>query len=277
LQEWNAADQVFTVVSPLLITSSAGLTGGLPLPQTGSTGDYAVSIVSGAIKAYYKGGRSDLNQNWALIGTDEWKRRHATVRGTAEVTTAITDTWNLVINGETIAMPDAPNNYLEDLVDAINANGTLSADMKAIIESNKLVIYSSVDVTIGSATSDGMSTLLGLTENVAYKTVALHQNKHTIVPGFKTGGANPRPTGSIWFKTTSPNNGANIAVKRMSAAGDWVAVSTPLYALSDDFANDPAIAGLATDGVSANTIAPNALYMSYDNANLDTLQMEIVK
>jgi len=277
LQEWNAADQVFTVVSPLLITSSAELTAGLPLPQTGSTGDYAVSIVSGAIKAYYKGGRSDLNQNWALIGTAEWKRRHATVRGTVEVTTAITDTWDLVINGTTIAVPNAPNNYLEDLVDAINANGTLNANMKAIIESNKLVIYSSISVTIDSATTNGLSALLGLTENVEYKTVDLHQNKHTIVPGFKTGGANPRPTGSIWFKTTSPNNGANIAVKRMSAAGDWVTVSTPLYALSADFANDPAIAGLATDGVSANTIAPNALYMPYDIANLDTLQMEIVK
>lgn len=272
--EWNAADQVFTTVLPTLLTSSAQLSGGLPLPELGSTGDYAVSIVGGTIKSYYKGSRADLTQNWAVVGSDEWKRRYAALTGTTTVTGATAVTGNLIINGQTISTGVA--NTVTQLITNINANVTLNADMIARLENGHLVIYSAVNVVIGGGSTSGVLTALGVTATT-YKTVDLHQNKHTVVPGFKTGGANTRPTGSVWFKTTSPNNGANVVVKRMSTAGDWVSVVCPLYLNGTNDINDAAFAGIATDGESGTAIPANSLYMKYNVAADNTIQMEIEK
>lgn len=56
------------------------------------------------------------------------------------------------------------------------------------------------------------------------------QASHTNRPLWKTGESNA-PTGSVWFKTTTPNSGADVIVKEYnSSTGIWSVVDAPLYA-----------------------------------------------
>jgi hypothetical protein len=70
---------------------------------------------------------------------------------------------------------------------------------------------------------------IGLTAG-DYYCPALQQTPHTNVPNFKSTGTTPRPTGSVWIKTTEPNQGARWRVKRWnSATKSWIEYSAPIY------------------------------------------------
>jgi hypothetical protein len=78
---------------------------------------------------------------------------------------------------------------------------------------------------------------------------------HTSVPEWKSRDSSPRPTGSVWLKSTNPNLGAAYSVKQYSASSDsWTTVSAPLHAT-----NHAAIASIDTTGGGAN-IAAGAVY-----------------
>jgi hypothetical protein len=86
----------------------------------------------------------------------------------------------------------------------------------------------------------------------------LKQSAHTDRPEWKTAEDNAA-TGSIWFKTTTPNSGADVAVKLYSSASaSWSTVDAPLYAT-----NHAAIYGL--DPVTGGTgLSAGALYTHYN-------------
>lgn len=93
-------------------------------------------------------------------------------------------------------------------------------------------VYNGVAVT-GDGTVDADIAVLsgiGLTAG-EYYCPALQQTPHTNVPNFKSSGTTPRPTGSVWIKTTEPNAGARWRVKRWnSATKSWIEYSAPIYA-----------------------------------------------
>ncbi|NBP58568.1 hypothetical protein EBU71_18935, partial [bacterium] len=54
---------------------------------------------------------------------------------------------------------------------------------------------------------------------------------HTSVPAYKKTDNYPRPTGSVWIKTTEPGNGASLVVKKYNSDSDaWELLPCPLYA-----------------------------------------------
>ena len=60
-------------------------------------------------------------------------------------------------------------------------------------------------------------------------TLQLQMSAHTSVPLWKTN-ENNAPTGSVWIKTTIPNAGANITVKRWNSSTElWDRVTCPVY------------------------------------------------
>ncbi len=59
---------------------------------------------------------------------------------------------------------------------------------------------------------------------------ALSVAPHTSVPAFKSTDSNPRPTGSVWLKTTEPNLGAKWSVKKWNDTTKlWETISAPLH------------------------------------------------
>ena len=80
--QWNQTTAAFTVQTPIVITDTTELSGGIPSTSVGSIGDYAVVATNINNPIYYKN-----NANaWVLVGTDAWKNSWPTVQGSDSVT-----------------------------------------------------------------------------------------------------------------------------------------------------------------------------------------------
>jgi hypothetical protein len=269
--QWNATTAAFTVQTPIVITSSTQVSGSIPLNSVGSIGEYAVNPLNANNPIYYK----NTSNQWVLVGSNEWKESWPTVQGTNSVTTVLTATNTIIINGQAVAVPSAPNNYIEDLVDAINSAGIpgVSAEVDS---SDRINIFAD-----GSAESDGSSgdggivnidpastpallTALGVTAQTYYAP-ALQQSPNYTVPRWRSTDSEPRPTGSIWQMTNAVNQGADIVVKEYSTAlAAFVVKAAPLY--QDDQSANKA---LDPSGGGKN-IAAGTLYCQYDVSPQET-------
>jgi hypothetical protein len=249
LLEWNGAvatvsgGQTFTSRTPLVITVETDLSAGLgspPKASIGQIGDYAIDANDTMNRLYYKskgslggGGAPEVVAGaWVEVGSDEWKRSWPAVRGTG-INPVLTSGDTIIINGETIVLSGT---NISALVTEINSNGPTG--ITAALVDSSIEIYASSAATNGSVTlapglTGSMLTALGLTAGT-YSSPRLEAAPHTSVPSFKRGDASPAPTGSTWIKTTTPNGGANISVKKYSTATQlWSNVSAPLYTTAE--------------------------------------------
>jgi hypothetical protein len=268
ISQWNATTGTFTVITPIVITDTVDLESGIPAPSIGSVGSYAVVATNSNNPVYFK----NFTNDWVLVGSDEWKIGWATVQGTESVTgQALTAGNTIIINGTSVAVPAATNNTLAGLVTAIN-NAAITGVHASADSSSRLTLEcdstAEADgssgnggiINIDPASTAGLLTTLGITANTYYAP-ALQQSPSYQNPLWKTGQAEPRPTGSVWSKTTSPNSGASISIKEWdSALATWIVKAAPLYA-SDEAAN------AAIDPVGGGKNIPaGTLYTQYNVA-----------
>jgi len=250
--EWNLTTGAFSNQVPLVITSTAELTSGVPSQDYGSIGDYAVVATNVANPMYYKNGAttttqttaialSGLYNNWVLVGSDDWKLSYPTLIGANAVTVDLTAGNTMVINGASVTVPGAPYNDIDGLSAAINS-ANITGVYSAVID-NKLCLFAdSTAVADGSTADDGiivvssagstagLLTTLGITANVATYAPTLQQSANFTVPRWRTTDDQPRPTGSVWNKITSSNLGTSMVVKKYSAAlGAFVQQSATVY------------------------------------------------
>ena len=257
--QWNQTTGAFTVQTPIVITDTAELTGGVPSTDIGSIGNYAVVATNANNPVYYK----NNNNDWVLVGSDDWKDSWPTVQGANSVPgSALTPGNTLIINGgvsptgATIVLSGSTLNSLVGQINAAGING-ITAETNLTLTSNRLWLYANSDATADGSSADGgiisidplstagLLTTLGLTSG-SYLSPALQQSPNYTVPQWRTSSASPRPTGSIWNMTTAVNQGANIIVKKYSGTlGLFVTQSAPIYE-NDQSANkalDPAGGG----------------------------------
>ena len=258
--EWNSSSarvtggQTFTVKYPTVITATSKLVGGAgtaPRASIGYIGDYAIDATTTVNVLYFK----NTSGAWVEVGSGAWKESWPAVTGTESLPTLGTGK-SISINDEIFTEPT----NLAALVIAINANVVLQvAGISAASVNGQLELYTT-GTTIAVAPSGGTAGLvaLGLDEGT-YASPALTVSPHTSVPTFKTYDVTPRPTGSIWVKTTEPNLGARWRVKNYNAAaGTWIEKSAPLYAN-----NQAALASLDATGGGIN-LALKSIYVQYD-------------
>lgn len=251
--EWSADNQVFYRRTPKLITDDVYISAGVPVASYGSIGDYAVNTTSTENGIFYKAS----DNVWYKVGSDTWRKKWPTVKSTNTVT-AIPNGVNLVINSEAITTTGTA--LLAGLVNIINANSTLTAaGITAAVVNNKLEIYSeNADIVIGAASDNALVAALNISEKTYYKPI-LTFSKHTQIPTYYTADATPRPNGSLWMKTTSPNFGAKFVVKKYdSVAGVWTTINAPLYASNSAAITEYMGAGDASD------IVTGVVYVQYD-------------
>lgn len=249
--EWNGeginttGGQTFSSKSPTVITDTADVVDFAgadytPKGSIGAVGSYAVVSVTSLNKLWYK----NTGGNWVEVGGDDWTKSWPTIKGTvANPTANVASAGNITINGSSISVTSG------DTVSAIagNINGALIAGVSAAAVDGFLEIYS--DGT-GSATEDSSASgdiliggtaetlaLVGITAGTYFPPV-VQISAHTSIPAWKTSdtslgqpsGFSARPTGSVWFKTTTPNRGANLSVKLWNAETLlWDKQSAPLY------------------------------------------------
>jgi hypothetical protein len=278
--QWNQTTGAFSVQTPIVITDTTQLTGGIPSQDVGSIGGYAVVATNVANPTYYK----NLDNEWVLVGSDAWKNSWPTVQGANSVTgSALTTADIIIINGQTVTV--GATTTLASLVSLINSAGIpgVTAETDLTRTSNKLWLYGDSDaesdgssadggvITVDPASTAGLLTTLGITAG-SYLTPDLQQSPNFTVPRWRTTDTNGgRPTGSVWNMTTAVNQGADIIVKKFDAVlGDFVAQPAPIYQ-NDQSANqalDPAGGGrniAAGTTYTQYNVSPEAVTNGFNN------------
>jgi Phage tail sheath C-terminal domain len=250
--EWNQTTGAFSNMVPSVITATSELSNGVPLQDYGAIGDYTVVATNTANPVYYKNGAvvaatgnsttlSGLYNTWVLVGSDDWKLSYPAVQGANAVTTTLTAGNNIVINGTSVAVPAASNNTIQGLSGAIN-NANITGVYSAVID-NKLCLFADSSATADGSTADdgiiiissvgstsGLLTTLGLTADTTYYAPGIQQSPNYQNPRWRTTDATPRPTGSVWNKTTAQNLGTAMIVEKYSTAlGAWITQAAPVY------------------------------------------------
>ena len=300
IQEWNGAaatttgGQKFALKTPLVLTNDDAVkidSGTLkPKDSVGSIGDYAVvaqtigntgeagfSFFKEPIVIYYKRNASLLGgDTWVEVGSNDWTQSHPAVSGATTVGT-LTPSNTFYINGTLITVVSSLTTLADNITLAV-------AGVKAVVSNNRLYLHSDGALDQVSAESDstlsnaiviaggGTNSATALTELGlvigTYHGPALQQTPHTSVPEWKSTNSKPRPTGSVWVKTTEPNYGARWIVKRWNAATKtWVEYSAPIYS-----STHAALYYLDRSGGGAG-IASNSLFVqsnSTENSLFDT-------
>ena len=253
IQEWNnnaattTGGQKFASKTPIVLSSddASKIDTGMPKDSVGSIGDYAVVVEDSSsgndmFKVYYKRNVTLLGGDyWVEVGSNEWASSHPTISGGAVVNT-LTASNTFFINGTQVTTTSSLGTFVTYL------NGLNIAGVTAVESNSRLYLY-----TDGATETDGDSTLAnsiviaggGLNSTVAlgqlgltlgtFVGLDLQQSPHTSVPPFKASLSVPngRPTGSVWIKTTEPNAGARLRIKRWnSATKAWIEYSSPIYA-----------------------------------------------
>lgn len=255
IQEWNGAaasttgGQKFATKVPVAVLTDDDVakieTTGAPKTSVGAIGDYAVVAKSNTdATVWYKSAGNTVAGvdagTWVLVGSNEWAVSHPTAMGTVAVTGTVTLTDSLYING-TLVYASGGAYSLNDIKNQVN----LSLDGEGVyadVVNNKLYLYTdntaqrdeTSTVTRGVIVLEGSTwSAFGLSTTSTYYGPGLQQSPHTQVPQWKLSGTGQtaRPTGSVWIKTTEPNQGARLRTNRWnSATASWVAVAAPMYA-----------------------------------------------
>ena len=239
--EWNGnaatvtGGQSFTNKVPLVISNVSQQVGetssGLPKGSVGQVGDYAVVTTTTLNKVFYK----NTSGTWVKVGTADWVKSWPTIQGSTANAT-LTNGHTIVINQTTVTLSGTT---MANLATSINDAGITG--VTAGVVDGKIYIYSDgSSTTDGSTDDDGAiaisagasGTLLadiGITAGTYYAP-ALEIKPHTSVPEFKTADTKSRPSGSVWFKTTDANLGANYKAKVWNSTTKlWEDKPAPVY------------------------------------------------
>ena len=270
--EWNSnsatvtGGQSFTNKIPTVITDITKLEGGVatgkPKTSVGVVGDYAVVAATTLNKLYYKNSKGA----WENVGTSAWIGSHATVTGTnSNPTLTINTSFSVkagVNNAETVDI--ATGTSLADLKTVFNNIANLAAQgVTSDVVDGKFEIYSTGDDLVLAAVTGSLLTDVGFTAGT-YKAPALQISPHTDVPEFKSTDTAPRPSGSIWVKTTQPNVGARFRVKKFNGTTNlWEDIEASQYTN-----NHTALFNLDKTGGGVN-LAVGTLYVNYNNGEVD--------
>jgi hypothetical protein len=272
LFEWNASTNGFTAVTPIVITDTANLASGIPAVSIGNIGDYAVVATSTSNPVYYK----KYDNTWVLAGSLSWQNAHYAVQS-PETNPILTAGDELVINGTTVTLTGTTITAITNDINTAAVTGVTARNndgkLEIFVDATASSDGSSVDGVMSLANGAVGDVLLDLAITAGeFAAPTLQLSSHVSVPRWRGSDTTPRPTGSIWSKTTSANVGANMALSVYSLAStSFLSVSAPLYA------NDQsALAALDATGGGLN-IAAGAVYVQYDVLETGTATYKLFK
>lgn len=264
--EWNRETGVFTNRLPLVLTDETDLelvsSSFIPAQSLGAVGSYAINALNTSNPLYYKTTASE----WVLVGSEEWRGALPTVRSTF-TNPLLTTGGTFTLNGTGITVAGTTVADVVAGIDLAGPTGVTAAVVNGKLEMyiSSIILATSIELTNDSGVLGEMGILPG-----EYFPPALVQSQHTQVPRWRTTDTTPRPTGSIWVKTTAVNNGADIALRQYSELDGRFNAKTVRIFENDQTANralDPAGGGL---GIPTGTV-----YAQYDVLENDTATLRL--
>lgn len=259
--EFSAATGAFTVQTPIVITDSTDVgTNDQPIQSIGNIGSYAMVLVTayGSPSSYSTYWYKDSSNEWVKLGSSAWRDSLPTIQGSATPVTV--SAGNIVINTISVAVPAPSNNTVSGLVGAINAaeiTGVSAANVNGRLELYSSSASGSASIIIGSGSTPAVLSSLGITAGTYYVPTLVY-GTNAQQPLWRSTDSQPRPTGSVWIKTNTPNLGTNVVISQYSAAtASYNTKSCPL-ATSDWVINN------TLDATGGGAIAANSVYAQYD-------------
>jgi hypothetical protein len=284
IYEWGADGNTFIKQTPRVISNISQVTGTVPLSSVGSIGEYAVVTTSSANPVYFKG----YDNTWALVGSDDWKDRVPTITGSianpsnlAVGQTMRINNANIAMTGTTVitAASDINTASINGVSARANESGQIEIFADGLAESDGSTADGKLRIEIGGTNGIGgvdCSLKLGLwtsydsgnLKTILGPTIVFDDYRNT--PAWRVTDANPRPAGSVWFKTSATGTGANWGIKQYDAITEtWNTLSAPLYA--DDNA---AIYGLSPVA-GGGDLPAGTLYTQYDTLATTTATFQL--
>jgi len=266
--EWDATTQEFTNQKPTVITkesdtiTNVGLV--MPKESFGTVGSYAIVATNNNNALYYK----RYDNVWAWVGTTGWQQAFPTVVG-SEGNPVLTPSSELTINTITVIIPGSTVQLAASAINSANIPG-VTARENAL---GKLEIFATSGAASNGSVVDGLLNIIDGANNplaamgIAAKVYASPTTSfgdYVQIPDWRVTDSTPRPTGSVWIKTSTIGNGTNISIKSYNAeTNSWGQIATPVFEAEADalYKLDPAAGGMG--------ISPGSLYISTGNLNVN--------
>lgn len=284
IYEWNSATGSFSKKTPLLVYDS-DLTGGVPKVSVGNVGSYGIAISTSntLIKMFYKGvsyASGNPVSTWAEVGSADWQNLIPAVASSV-ANPVLSNGNSIVLNGTTVTLSGTTIESLRTAINAANITGVtariINSKLNLFVTSaatsnansqNNLVADGRLVVANGSGT---ILTALGIAVG-SYYAPALQSSTFAGNPEWNSYDARPRPTGSVWFKTSATGDGLDIVVNQYNEDDNtWSPVATPVYKSEPDalFKLDAANGGLS--------IPVGTLFAAYDTNNENRANIQLYR
>lgn len=276
INEFDAVTGTFTLKTPIVITESALVSGGLPASSVGNIGDYAVIAIptyafatsTTAGEFFYK----NSSNVWVRLGSAEWMASWPIVACSNSVSGALPtgDVVTIQVSGGAIAtFTIGSGDTVQDLVNDINnfySHGNLQ-DVVASVTGGKLQLFSRQvageianqtprSITIAQGSGDTVLDVLGITAGTYYQPT-LAYGTSAQQPLWQAGQTYARPSGSVWIKVGAAGSGLNSVISQWSSTtSNWIP-KTVSYATSDWAAS------AALDSTGGKNIPAGTVYAQY--------------
>ena len=274
IYQYNQSTDTFTNIIPLVITEWEDITveGAVPTPNQslGKIGSYAAIVRDANNYVFYK---NSMN-NWVQVGDVNWQNSWPVVVGSL-ATPNLEEGGDVTINGVTITIPAGiPDNAsVAALINAADIpgvtvstqNGFLSFTINELSRSDGETADGAMSIQDGEVS---FNQLVGVSAG-KYYTPTLYFGSFNQNPSWSSFDAIPRPTGSIWLKTSVTGGGANFVVKQYNTTlKTWQKLPTPIYGNGYN-----AIYGIDSKGGGAG-IKAGSMFVKYDTNNNGTLSFK---
>ena len=258
---FNQTTGQFTLQTPIVITDTASLSGGVPLNSIGNIGDYAVNAIQSTTSPTAPNGRTffykTTDNSWHTLGGSTWRSDIPTVQGSNSNPTIVTSsTFTMNVNGYYTVTLTVSGTTVNDVATAINDLDTPTVTARVV--SGKLQILSNQVISSGSGyiqLTDGTNTPLaacGISAGT-YNQPILVYGTSAQMPLWASSQTTPRPTGSVWIKIGTAGNGLYPSVARYSTAtASWVAKN--ITQANSDWAEIAAIDSTGGQAIPAGTV-----------------------
>lgn len=280
IYQFDSVKDDYTIENPLKITSQDDAEQDqvtmtwIPKSSIGTIGSYAVVVFDTNNNVFYK----NKDNMWVQVGSSEWQYSWPAIAGTA-TTCDFTGGADFTVNQQLVDLTGATN--ISSVVTLIN-NTLSNAHVDGVVAdvvNGQLVFYvdstsasdpTQIDPLTSNPIMDGAIDLqegsndplaaLGIT-NGKYYCPELYYGTYTQMPAWNPADTVPRPSGSIWIKTSAHGSGTDFVFKQYnSTLGKWVKLAAPVY--SDGYS---ALYYLDRNGGGKNIVA-GSVFVKYDTS-----------
>lgn len=279
IYQFDSVTDEFTLENPLKITSQLDADqdqvtmAWIPKSSIGTIGSYAVVVFDTNNNIFYK----NSTNMWVQVGSSDWQNSWPAVAGTA-TTCNFAAGADFYVNQTLVDITGATtinsaktliNNALTGVVDGVVAD-VVNGQLVFYVDKTSASDPTQIDPLTSNPLMDGAIELqegtnmpldaLGII-NGTYYCPALYYGTYTQVPSWNPADVVPRPSGSIWIKTSAQGAGTDFVFKQYnSTLGKWVKLAAPVY--SDGYS---AMYYLDRSGGGKNIVA-ESVFVKYDTA-----------